>query len=168
MWVQYYDATSLTTAFGILLIPLLFVGFGFLMIKGIKNGVITYEDREERYNLFFMHIWTGLTLVITIVVAIGLLISYNQLLDVIAEKKYTEVEGFVKNYVQDTKPRIKRDSFTVDTIRFGCRDGESGFGFGKTKANGSPVYEGRYVKIHCFEGQIFKLWVKETPYSHRY
>jgi hypothetical protein len=155
MWVQYYDASSLVSAFGFLIIPLLFVLLGVYFLIGIKKG----EVDTEKYPLFIMQIWTGGAVLIALFATILFTKGYISLMNIIKNKEYTEVEGYVEDFIQVTNTRIKTDSFTINNIRFSCGN-SYGVSFDKTKAQGSPIYTGQYVKIHCFEGRILKLWVK--------
>jgi heme/copper-type cytochrome/quinol oxidase subunit 2 len=151
----------LVTSFGFLIVPLLFVAICLFFIKDSQ------EDKggtsEINFEQFKGYLVTGGAILITLLAVVYSTKAYISLIKIINNKEYTEVEGYVENFVQITKIRHPVDSFTVNKIRFSSENG-----FDKTKAQGSPIYAGQYVKIHYFKGSILKLWVKEREYSRWY
>lgn len=73
-----------------------------------------------------------------------------------------EVDAVVEGCIEDFSPKITRsrgelESFSVDGRRFVYSGGQTNTGFQQTVAEGGPMREGLYLRVHYYGNVILKL-----------
>lgn len=149
---EYYNVFD--SGYGVIGFSLFFLLFALIGVNRLKN---LKKKNAHQSDIDFMKIWTGLAILMTILVFIGTSVEYVQSIIAMKNETYKEVEGFVENF------EIHRvsDSFTVKEVYFEYSKATPSAGFNKTKDNGGPIDEGKYVRIRYYKGRILQLWIKE-------
>jgi len=85
------------------------------------------------------------------------LVDYFSLSSALNAGRCEVVEGVVTNYHPMPPEQHTVESFVVAGRRIELSSGELNAGFNRTCLDGSPIREGKRVRLHLFEGRIARL-----------
>ena len=147
------------------------------IILGIVVVIVSYNlDYKETKNrtdyIVFGSLFSGLALIVYIVILFINIHNYNTSMKMYELKEYKVIKGSVKNF--DPMPRSghKYESFTVNNIKFKYTNfASSYYGFHNAKSYGGPIEKNIKVQISYFESNnqniILILRIKNKTVDER-
>jgi hypothetical protein len=158
MYKEYYNFLNEGTSALYFIIPgVLFIVLSSLIfllyIKKSKNKS-KFISRMIIFSIGFSFLWTAIA-------SKSLIGNYLFFRNILLNKEYLEVEGYVENFNPMPYEGHQLESFKVKGITFKYSDFVVSSGFNNTKSHGGPIDEGKYVKIDYYNNTILKLWIME-------
>lgn len=137
------------------------VGLTVFILTGLL-WVYLKVNEKKRVNIYRAGILCVLSFVWTFIIWMSSTQDYFMAKAALRNGAYSVVEGRVEHFSPIPMGAHGDESFSVKGIPFKYSESKIDFGFNQSRINGSPVYQGKLVKIHYYEGRILRLWVCDS------
>ena len=151
-----YEISPITgDLLGFILTPLLFIVFGIAMVKG------WVEFKGKRPSKYFGYFFIGFSLRGEILLIVDSSTKYVDMKRELRSGQYRIVEGGVEDFVPLQDFGNKRESFSVNAVRFSYSDFINTQCFNTSSTHGGPIRANLRVRISYVDNCILKLEVAE-------
>lgn len=149
-----YEISSITgDLLGFILTPLLFIVFGNAMVRG------WVDFKGKRPSKYFGYFFIGFALLGEILIMVDSSAKYADMKRELRSGQYRIVEGGVEEFVTLRDFGNKRESFSVNGVRFSYSDFVNTQCFNTPSAHGGPIRAHLKVRISYVDNCILKLEV---------
>lgn len=132
--------------FAMIVFSLFICLFLYFRAKTLEKAGRTEFDRK------MLRIFAGMALFFLIVITIGMIKGYADIILRYKSGHYVEIEGIVEDYFFN-RGKGPVETFTVDGIKFVCSDGAE-WGYRPTRDRGGVIAgNGQYVRIRYIPGK---------------
>lgn len=158
-----FEVSYIGSPRGFLMVAILVCVGAIVLIGSAKRKYSTNTKIE--YFIYKVHyIGTVFLIIIFLLLMIGLIIAYGDVILSYKLGKYREVEGVVENY----EKHIKTETFTVNNVKF--ETGSAVLSWGYIWQNGESVINGngQYLRIRYIPGTNSIVYIEEIVDKEEY